>query len=96
MELDNNFSIEKEKIGVSLVETYIGASKDGVEITKEKKRYYGSVYIALQCYLSLVQERHLEGTLDDNIKAVEKSVKQLEDMREQIKAEFRTEVKVVQ
>ena len=97
MKLNEKYCIEKESNGFSLVEkTEIEVTKDGKKTgeTKDgsKKRYYGTVYQALQGFLSASVDDSYEeeNSINHSITATLKSI---DNAKDRIKAEFCIEVK---
>lgn len=100
IKLTDTYLIAEEANGFSLVKRSIAVDKDGnVKRSdtgdfkyKEDKKYYGTVYQALTGFLMTCVDN--SGSLDDVETKVKACMKIIDRAEAEIKAKFRTEVKV--
>ena len=93
MKLNEKWSIEKEGTGIALLEKVEIKKKDGSKGEAFRKSYYGSVYQALQSFIQKSGEcGHTPSEV--GMKAIE-AYNTIEELKEKIRREFRTEIKVV-
>ena len=96
MKLTNIYSIEEESHGFSLVEvTDIGVTKDGKKTGEikhgAKKRYYGTVYQALQGFVDVCVDESLH--VSEVMTNVEWALMAIHELKDKIKEEFCIEVR---
>ena len=95
MKLTENYSIEKEAHGFSLVEkTQVEVTKDGEKTGQIKdgfkKRYYGTVYQALQGFVSACVDESIH--VNEIRINIEWSILAIDNLKDKIKEEFCIEV----
>lgn len=93
MKLNESFRIEKLGFGFRLIEKYMGSDKKGNPKEQENITYHGTLYQALQAFLVKASAEDLD--LYDIGLNISSTLASLEEAKEQIKAEFRTEVRVL-
>lgn len=100
MKLNDKYSIEKDGQGFTLIEkTIVNTRKDG-KLTGEtrdgqSKRFYGTVYQALQGFLSVTVDDSIQKDIDleDLRMDVYTSLKYIDESNEWIKENFCIEVR---
>jgi len=92
LRLNDRFSIEAETYGVTLVEKTEGKNKDGEPKVKRIKSSFGTLYQSLIGFLhhNIDDAYDLEGLREK----IESSLEIIREAEEEIKGNFRTEVKV--